>query len=37
MIIAALVATPFGIGGALPAFVHPSWLLWASRSGCAPP
>ena len=29
MLIAALVATPLGISGALPAFVHPSWLLWA--------
>ena len=33
MIIAALVATPFGIGGALPAFVHPSWLLWGIAVG----
>ena len=29
MLIAALVATPLGISGALPALVHPSWLLWA--------
>jgi inner membrane transporter RhtA len=29
MLIAALVAIPLGISGALPAFVHPSWLLWA--------
>jgi inner membrane transporter RhtA len=28
MLIAALVATPIGIGGAAPAFVHPTWLLW---------
>jgi inner membrane transporter RhtA len=27
MIIAAIVATPFGIGGAAPAFTHPLWLL----------
>lgn len=33
MIIAALVATPFGIGGAVPAFVHPSWLLWGIAVG----
>jgi inner membrane transporter RhtA len=33
MIIAALVATPFGIGGAWPAFVHPSWLLWGIAVG----
>jgi inner membrane transporter RhtA len=33
MLIAALVATPLGIGGALPAFVHPSWLLWAIAVG----
>jgi inner membrane transporter RhtA len=28
MLIAALIATPVGIGGAAPAFVHPAWLLW---------
>ncbi len=33
MLIAALVATPLGIGGALPAFVHPSWLVWAIAVG----
>ena len=33
MLIAALVATPFGIGGATPAFVHPSWLLWGIAVG----
>jgi inner membrane transporter RhtA len=33
MIIAALVAMPFGIGEALPAFVHPSWLLWGIAVG----
>jgi inner membrane transporter RhtA len=33
MLIAALVATPFGIGGAAPAFVHPSWLLWGIAVG----
>jgi len=27
MLIAAVVATPFGIGGAAPAFGHPMWLL----------
>jgi inner membrane transporter RhtA len=25
-----------GIGGAVPAFVHPSWLLWAIAIGRAP-
>jgi inner membrane transporter RhtA len=33
MLIAAVVATPFGIGGAAPAFVHPSWLLWGIGVG----
>jgi inner membrane transporter RhtA len=33
MLIAALVATPFGIGGAAPAFLHPSWLLWGIAVG----
>jgi inner membrane transporter RhtA len=33
MLIAALVATPLGIGGAAPAFVHPSWLLWGIAVG----
>ena len=28
MLIAAVVATPFGIWGAAPALVHPTWLLW---------
>jgi inner membrane transporter RhtA len=33
MLIAALVATPFGIGPAAPALVHPSWLLWGIGVG----
>jgi inner membrane transporter RhtA len=33
MLIAALVATPFGIGSAAPALVHPSWLLWGIAVG----
>jgi inner membrane transporter RhtA len=33
MLVAAVVATPFGIGGALPAFSHPSWLLWGLGVG----
>lgn len=33
MLIAAVVATPFRIGGALPTFVHPSWLLWGVAVG----
>ncbi|MGH9170692.1 MAG: EamA family transporter [Acidimicrobiales bacterium] len=33
MIIAALVATPIGIGAALPAFGRPSWLLWGVAVG----
>jgi inner membrane transporter RhtA len=33
MLIAAVVATPFGIGGAAPAFVHPTWLLWGVAVG----
>ncbi|WP_328469786.1 EamA family transporter [Streptomyces sp. NBC_00448] len=28
MVVAAVVATPFGIGDAGTAFVHPLWLLW---------
>jgi inner membrane transporter RhtA len=33
MIIAAVVATPFGIGPALPAFTHPAWLAWGVGVG----
>jgi inner membrane transporter RhtA len=33
MLIAAVVATPFGIGGAMPAFIQPSWLLWGIAVG----
>ncbi|HEX7211622.1 MAG TPA: EamA family transporter [Propionibacteriaceae bacterium] len=28
MLVAAVVATPFGIGAAAPVFVYPAWLLW---------
>jgi inner membrane transporter RhtA len=33
MIIAALVATPAGFSGALPAFSHPLWLAWGIGVG----
>ena len=33
MIIAAVVATPVGIAGALPALAHPQWLLWGIGVG----
>lgn len=33
MIVAAVVATPFGILGAAPTFVHPDWLLWGIGVG----
>ena len=33
MLVAAVVATPFGIGGAHPTFVHPTWLLWGIAVG----
>jgi inner membrane transporter RhtA len=33
MLIAAVAATPFGIAGALPAFTHPTWLLWGIGVG----
>lgn len=33
MIVAAVVATPFGITGAAPTFLHPDWLLWGIGVG----
>lgn len=33
MIIAAVVATPLGLGGATTTFVHPLWLLWGVAVG----
>jgi inner membrane transporter RhtA len=33
MLVAAIVATPFGIVGAAPTFVHPTWLLWGIAVG----
>jgi len=33
MIVAALVATPVGLGAALPALGHPGWLLWGVGVG----
>lgn len=33
MLVAAVVATPFGIGGAAQTFVHPDWLLWGIGVG----
>jgi inner membrane transporter RhtA len=33
MLVAAVVATPFGIGAALPAFSHPLWLAWGVGVG----
>ncbi len=33
MIIAAVVATPFGIKAAIPAFTHPAWLAWGIGVG----
>jgi inner membrane transporter RhtA len=33
MIIAAVIATPWGLGGALPAFGHPVWLLAGAGVG----
>jgi inner membrane transporter RhtA len=33
MIIAAVVATPAGLPGAIPAFAHPGWLLWGIGVG----
>lgn len=33
MLVAAVVATPVGLGPALPAFSHPVWLLWGIGVG----
>jgi inner membrane transporter RhtA len=33
VVVAAIVATPFGIGQAAPAFGHPAWLLWGIGVG----
>jgi inner membrane transporter RhtA len=33
MLVAAVVATPFGIGAAVPAFEHLSWLIWGIGVG----
>ena len=33
MLIAAVVATPFAVSAAAPAFTHPVWLLWAIGVG----
>ncbi|HEX5401471.1 MAG TPA: EamA family transporter [Pseudonocardiaceae bacterium] len=33
MLVAAVVATPFGLGQALPAFTHPAWLAWGVGVG----
>jgi inner membrane transporter RhtA len=33
MLVAAVAATPFGIGAALPAFTHPGWLAWGIGVG----
>jgi inner membrane transporter RhtA len=33
MLVAAVVATPFAIGQAVPAFTHPVWLLWGIAVG----
>jgi inner membrane transporter RhtA len=33
MLIAAIAATPFGIGPAVAAFTHPGWLLWGIGVG----
>jgi inner membrane transporter RhtA len=33
MLVAAIVATPFGIGDAAPTFLHPTWLLWGIAVG----
>jgi inner membrane transporter RhtA len=33
MLVAAVAATPLGIGPAVPAFTHPAWLLWGIGVG----
>ncbi len=33
MLVAAILATPFGISGAVPTFTHPTWLLWGIAVG----
>jgi len=33
MLVAAVLATPIGFGGALPAFTHPTWLAWGIGVG----
>ena len=33
MLVAAIVATPFGISGAVPTFTHPTWLIWGIAVG----
>lgn len=33
MLIAAVVATPFGISAAIPVFTHPAWLAWGVGVG----
>ena len=33
MLVAAVVATPIGFAGALPAFTHPTWLAWGIGVG----
>ena len=33
MLVAAIVATPFGLSGALPTFTHPTWLIWGIAVG----
>jgi inner membrane transporter RhtA len=33
MLIAAALAAPAGLGGALPAFTHPAWLAWGAGVG----
>jgi inner membrane transporter RhtA len=33
MLVAAVVATPFGIGPAVPALTHPLWLAWGVGVG----
>jgi len=33
MLVAAVIATPVGLPGALPAFTHPGWLLWGVGVG----